>query len=249
MCFVLAVEAFESIDVLLDDRLERDSEDVVEVVTSVVGVEVLGIVSKTLVRESVELIGDFSEGLAREEIVLLAVEVDAHEVHLNDVANILFGGLIAVEEAGLVVLVDSLCRNLVDLYPEGVVFLFVLASEVDALDLDVHIIEQVQKPLINETVLLFVLLLKVRLELLQCLLHYLLFPLQEDIVEVQGVFRGRCQQIDVADIDSQGHLVLTPGQVDLHPFNVAVLELDGEVELCEEGGLQPNVTEHELPVE
>jgi hypothetical protein len=90
--------------------------------------------------EAVELIRDLGQGASAEEVVLLAVEVDAHEVHLHHVPDVLLRRFVAIEEAGLVVLSDCPSGDLIDLDAEGVAAVAVLAAQVDALDLDVDVI-------------------------------------------------------------------------------------------------------------
>lgn len=89
-----------------------------------------------------ELVGNFSKGPSTKEVVLLAVEVYAHEVHLHHVTNILLGSLLPIEEARLIVLPDCPRRHLIDLHPKGVAPIPILATQVDAFDLDIDVIEQ-----------------------------------------------------------------------------------------------------------
>jgi hypothetical protein len=73
-------------------------------------------------RKSVESVGNFFWRLSGEEEFLSAVEVNAHEIHLQQIADILLGRSLSVEEVWLVMGVNSLRLDFVNLDSEGIAF-------------------------------------------------------------------------------------------------------------------------------
>jgi hypothetical protein len=78
--------------------------------------------------KTVKLVCDFSQGSACEKVILLAVEVDAHEVHLHHIANVFLCSFIAVEEARLVISPNCTSRYFIDLHSERITAVFVLTA-------------------------------------------------------------------------------------------------------------------------
>lgn len=135
--------------------------------------------------KTVELVRNFSKGASTEEVVFFAVEVNAHEIHLHHVSDILLGSLLPIEETRLIILSHRPSRYLIDLHSKGVTPIPILTTQVDAFDLDIDVIQQTQQQLLNEARLLLVLLpLQVRLELLQRRLYYPFLPPHEDFEHI-----------------------------------------------------------------
>lgn len=109
------------------------------------------------VGHSVELVSNFSRGLVAEEVIFLAIEVDAQEVHLQQIPDVLLASLLSVEKDRLVLVVDSPSRHFVYLNPERIVLGLVLVAEVDALNLDIDVVQPIQQQFLEKTVFFFVL--------------------------------------------------------------------------------------------
>lgn len=73
--------------------------------------------------------------------MFFTVEVDAHKIHFHYISNVFFRSFISVEEAGLVISSHCSGRDLVDLYAKGIGPCLIFTTQVDAFDLDVHVIK------------------------------------------------------------------------------------------------------------
>ena len=111
------VESFlECVDILFEVGFEGYCEDVVEAVEVILVIHILRVGSD--VADPVELVGYFCGGPVGEEVVLLTIEIDPHEIHLQYVPYKLLGGSIPVEEGQFIMAVDSPGRYLVDFNPK-----------------------------------------------------------------------------------------------------------------------------------
>jgi hypothetical protein len=236
--------------VLLQVGFKGNGKDVVEIVLALLRVQVLRVALVILMRNAMKLIGYFCQGLALKKEVLLTVEVDPHKIHLHRIPHIVLLALLTVEVLLLVLLPYGLSADLIDLNAERVTLFGVLVAQMDALDVDHHVVQQFDQQLLNVAVLLLLLPLQVRLELLQGLFDHLLLLLHEDVEDViLKMWAGCHQHVDIADVYADEGLLLAPGQIDLDALHVTVLEFDGEVETGEQTGLQSDVGEDELAVE
>lgn len=96
-------------------------------------------------RQSIKLICNFSKSSSTQKVFFLTIQINSHEIHFHNISYILLSSFISIEEARLVVLPYSPCRNLVDFNTKRIAFIFVFATEMYALDLDIDVIEQTQK--------------------------------------------------------------------------------------------------------
>ena len=151
---------------------------------------------------------------AWEEVVLLAIEVDPHEVHLDYIPHILFLWLLPVEKSWLIELVNRPSRNFIDLDPKRVILINILISQMNTLDLNIDIIQQIQKYLLDKAILLIHILFVLHrcLKLLQSLLYYLLFTTNERlIIYVWTIFSIGDQEVNVAYVYGNRDFIRTPG--------------------------------------
>lgn len=96
-------------------------------------------------RQSIKLIRNLSKSSPTQKVFLLTIQINSHEIHLHNISYILLRSFISIEEARLVIGPDSPGRNLVDFNTKRIAFIFIFTAKVDALDLDIDVIEQTQK--------------------------------------------------------------------------------------------------------
>lgn len=98
----------------------------------------------------------------------------------------------------------------------------------DALNLDIDVVQQIQEQFFKHAgLLLILLLLKVGLELLQRLLNYPFLAFHEDLKHIEAVLLRGDQHVNIADVDRQADLIGPPRQVNLHPLHVTILKFHG----------------------
>ena len=86
--FVL-IEVIQSFDVFIDVGFQRDGQNVVKAIHIILRIVLFKVASFANVGQSIELIGYFCECFVTEKVVLFAIEVESHKIHLEQVSHIL----------------------------------------------------------------------------------------------------------------------------------------------------------------
>lgn len=116
-----------------------------KVVICLLWLDVLWAIPESPVGKAMKLVRNLSKRPPAKEVILFAVEVDAHEIHLHYISNILLSRFFSIEETRLIILPHSPSWHLIDFDPKRIASISIFAAEMNAFDLDIDVIQKAQQ--------------------------------------------------------------------------------------------------------